>query len=256
MPTDGRQYIGSFVYRDIVARTRRGSIGTTLAWGTQAGSCGYGYPGELGTGTHLRRAPVEEWEIATQSRRESESLVQRWPNTDEPAGSGARRALNSLTLLDKHNERSTFKVEPDFHRSKHRKMGILNVVQVVLLGHDANMDARRALGITIASYLASEKVEVSGRALLSEYYAQSTTPHRQTAIPLTIMPRESILHPSLFQGHVVRNTPGPSVPRCYPSGLSATTFQQMRAFAKQFLCTKEACPSRLASFPNLCVHPY
>lgn len=49
MPTDGRQYIGSFVYRDIVARTRsRGSIGTTLALGTQAGSCGYGYQGNLG----------------------------------------------------------------------------------------------------------------------------------------------------------------------------------------------------------------
>ena len=50
MSTDARQYIGSFVYRDIVARTRRGSIGTTLAWGTQAasGSCGFGYPGNLG----------------------------------------------------------------------------------------------------------------------------------------------------------------------------------------------------------------
>jgi len=76
MPTDGRQYIGSFVYRDIVARTRRGSIGTTLAWGTQAGSCGYGYPGELGTGTHLRRAPVEEWEL----RRNRGANLKAWYN--------------------------------------------------------------------------------------------------------------------------------------------------------------------------------
>jgi hypothetical protein len=146
-------------------------------------------------------------------------------------------------------------------------MGTLNVVQVVLLGMMPTWSGRCAsrtwhhhrILFSVREGEVSDRA-ITFRVLCTVYH--STTPHwhRQTAIPLTTILRGSMLHSSLFPGHVVRNTPRPSVPRCYPLGLSATTFQQMRAFAKQLVLAlvyqKEACPSHLASSTRtyVCTH--
>ena len=139
-------------------------------------------------------------------------------------------------------------------------MGIMNVVQVVLLGHDANMDARRALGITIASYLASEKGEVSDRAItvrvLCTVYdptspdSHPTNDHAQGIdIAFFFLPRPCrSQHPRGNQYHA-------AIPYAYPQQLSNKCVLSLSHWYLH-LCTKEACPNHLALYPNLCVPPY